>query len=290
MSRPIHVSRLVPHPANVREHLGDLTDLTASIRAQGILQPLVAEPRADGKYTILAGHRRLAAAKRAGMEMVPVVIRKATGDGAKAIEIMLVENCQRRDLGPIEKAEAMGALRERGYTMSAIARAIGMTTSTVSRYLTYLDLDEGSRERVRAGTVGAGHAIKEVRRTRKAQRGGPTGRPTVTADPWFTLRHSLARAAQAMCGHTTRPMVGNVACGQCWEQAIRDDALQPPDEPAERERTTTRQERMQVVAGLRMLDGPDPRPGFTTAREAAERLGVTPRTIERYKRDLAGAV
>lgn len=289
MARPVHVSRLVPHPANVREHLGDLTDLTASIRAQGILQPLVAEPRDDGKYTVLAGHRRLAAAKRAGMEMVPVVIRRATADTAKALEIMLVENCQRRDLGPIEKAEAMGALRERGYTMSAIARAIGMTTSTVSHYLAYLDLDESSRERVRNGTVKGGEALKAVRRTRQAARGGTTGRPVHTAPPWFTDRHPLARAARSMCGHSGRPMVGNVACGQCWERAIRDDAAEPPDEPMDPGLPSPRQERMEIVAGLRLATGPVPKPGEVTARQAGEMVGVSPRTVERYKRDLAGA-
>lgn len=288
-ARPVHVSRLVSHPANIRHDLGDLTDLTASIRAQGILQPLVAEPRPDGKYTVLAGHRRLAAARRAGLEMVPVTVRRAASDTAKAIEVMLVENCQRRDLGPIEKAEAMGELRDRGYTMTAIAQAIGMTVSTVSGYLAYLDMDEGSRERVRNGTVKSGDALKAIRRTRKARGAHGGGRPVHVERPWFGDRHPLARAARALCHHTNRAVVGGVACGQCWERAIRDDAAEPPDEPEPLERFTKRDERMAMIAGLNMADGPTPKPGQVTAAEAAERVGVSPRTIERYKRDLAGA-
>jgi ParB family chromosome partitioning protein len=290
MARPIHVSRLVGHPANIRHNLGDLADLTASIRAQGILQPLLAEPRPDGKYTILAGHRRLAAAKQAGLEMVPVTVRRAATDQAKAIEVMLVENCQRRDLGPIEKAEAMGVLRDRGYTVTAIARAIGLAPSTVSATLALLDLDEASRERVRDGTVKAGDALKAVRRTRRAG-GGRTGRPVHTAPAHFTGRHPLARSAQAMCSHNTRPVVGGVACGQCWEAAIREDAAMLPEEPETVAAPTRRQERMAAAAELRLHDSGDavPPPGVLTAAMAAERLGVSPRTIARYKHDLAGA-
>lgn len=294
-TRPIHLSRLVPHPDNVRENLGDLTELAASIRSQGIIQPIVAEPRPDGKtYTIIAGHRRHAAAKLARLDMVPVTIRPATGSAAKAIELMLVENCQRRNLGPIEKAEAMGALRERGYSASAIARAIGLTPSTVSNYLAMLELDDETRERVREGQVQAGHAMKAIRHarrsTRKAKGLPKTGRPVQAERPWFTDRHALASTARAMCGHTSRPMVGNVACGQCWEQAIREDKPEPED--AGPERFSVRDERLQMLASMRLHDGNDqPPPGILTSAQAAEQLGVTKRTIERYKADLrmAGA-
>lgn len=253
-ARPIHVSRLHPHPGNVRGDLGDLTELAASIRAQGIIQPLVAEPRPDGKsYTIIAGHRRYAAEK-AGLSIVPVIVRRATGNAAKAIEVMLVENCQRRDLGPIEKAEAMDALRDRGYTASAIARAIGLTPSTVSNYLAMLEVDEETREHVRAGQVQAGHALQAVRQVRRASRasvGTPrAGRPARAERPWFTGRYPLAAAARASCHHTARPMVGNVACGQCWEQAIRDDASTPGREPDKAERPpTAQQEHMAILVG-----------------------------------------
>lgn len=289
----VHVSRIDPHPENIRRDLGDLGELADSIRVQGILQPLVVQ-RAGARYQLLAGHRRLEAAKRLRLETVPVVIRPAAlGDqSARALEVMLVENCQRRDLGPVEKAEAMGALRDHGMTAVAIARRIGLHPATVSHFLALLDLDDATRARVTAGTITVTDAIRAVRRNRRAARGGATGRKAHAEPAWLSGRHRLARAARALCdqlGHADRPMVGAVACGQCWEQVIRDDQDERRDQsdPGP-ERLTARQERIQVIAGLRMHHGPDPSsPGHVTAREAAERLGVTPRTIERYKRDLA---
>ena len=274
----IHISRLVPHPGNVRKDTGDISELAASIRAHGILQPLVVQPHPQrrGSYLVLAGHRRLAAAKAARLEMVPVVVRQLA-QPVKAIEIMLVENCQRSDLSPVEKAEAMGRLREHGYTATAIARATGLAISTVSYYLSLLDLDESSRAAIKAGTVQVGQAIKAVRKQRKVARGGTTGRPVHTSPPWFTSGHKLAADARSLCDHTSRPVIGNTACGQCWEQAIRDDErerlnAEPEPEP---ERFTARQERMQLLASMRLHTGSDPcPPGYITAREAAERLGV----------------
>ena len=111
----LHVLRIDPHPANVRASLGDLTELAASIEAHGILQPIVVQPnpRKHGNFVVLGGHRRLAAAKLAGLEKVPVVIHELAGRD-KAIAVMLVENCKRADLKPMEKAEAMGELRDHG--------------------------------------------------------------------------------------------------------------------------------------------------------------------------------
>jgi ParB family chromosome partitioning protein len=287
----IHVSRLVPHPGNIRQDTGDAGELAASVRAHGILQPLVVQPHPQrpGSYLVLAGHRRLEAAKAARLETVPVTIRAGV-DAAKAIEIMLVENCQRSDLTNVEKAEAMGRLRDRGYTATAIARATGLSISMISSYLALLELDEGTREQMKAGNVQWGDAIKAVRRQRKAARGSRApqpGRRVQVSPPWFTTRHRLADYARGLCEHTTRPMVGTVACGQCWEQAIRDDENESPDEPGTAERLSVRQERIELLAEMRLHTGSDPcPPGAVTARQAAERLGVTARTVERYKADL----
>ncbi|MQY07239.1 ParB/RepB/Spo0J family partition protein [Actinomadura macrotermitis] len=115
----LDASLIHPHPANVREDLGDLTELIDSIRANGLLQPLVVRPHPtrDGHFELLAGHRRHAAALQAGRhgERLPVVVRHGVNDDGRAIEVMLIENCQRRELTPMEKAEALGALVNRGY-------------------------------------------------------------------------------------------------------------------------------------------------------------------------------
>lgn len=300
MAEHLPISRLREHPANVRENLGDLEELAASIRSHGILQPVVVQPNAaePGTFLILAGHRRSEAARLAGLSTVPVTIRAAAD--AKAIEIMLIENCQRSDLGPMEKAEAMGKLRRRGMSAADISRSIGLTQSTVSYYLSLLDLDDSSRELVRDGRVSAADAVGAVRATRRHARPDRNGGGAKAEAEHFGHWHPLADKARLRCqlaGHTApkygRDHLGKgskVACGECWEYAVRADERGerlPSDEPA----PSAREERMRVIADLPMHRSSDPIPsaGHVAARDAAERLGVTKRTIERYKADLAKA-
>jgi ParB family transcriptional regulator, chromosome partitioning protein len=230
-----HIARVVPHPGNIRDELGDLTELANSIRAHGILQPLVVRPHPQrpGCFAIIAGHRRHAAAKLAGLDEVPITI--VQGAGTRDVEIMLVENCQRSDLTAVEKAEAMGLLRRRGYTATRIAQATGLAISTISYYLSLLDLDEASRARVASGTVQVGEAIGAIRHARQATRraaGKPPRQVSVTEEH-FSYRHPLADEARLRCdlaGHTGRKYgqdrsrtEGKVACGECWEAVIRAD-------------------------------------------------------------------
>ncbi|WP_433225480.1 ParB/RepB/Spo0J family partition protein [Actinomadura formosensis] len=225
----VSTERIHPHPANIREDLGeDLGDLARSIASQGILQPLVVQPHPArrGEYRILAGHRRFDAAQLAGLNVVPVIVRHGVDD-AQALQLMLVENCQRRELNAMERAEALGALINRGMTQQQIAAETGKSISWVSYYLSLLDLDEGSREKVRSGELGVTHAIDAVRRTRAKVRKKSGGRADFTWEPdYLTRAHPLAKRAKGLCdarGHTMRRRIGDVACGQCWESAIRID-------------------------------------------------------------------
>jgi ParB family chromosome partitioning protein len=227
-SRLIHVSRIHPHPGNIREDLGDIADMAASVRIHGILQPLIVEihPELPACYQLLAGHRRLAAAKAAGLDQVPVMIRTAATGQPE--ELMLVENCQRQDLNPMDKAEAMGELRRKGYTAARIARSVGLSDATVGYYLALLDLDATSQEAIRRGDLSASNAVTAVREVRKRAR-AKEGRPAV-GPVWepdhFTSTHPLARKARAMCEareHSLRRRLGKTACGECWETVIRRD-------------------------------------------------------------------
>jgi ParB family chromosome partitioning protein len=231
MTDHVHISRLREHPANIRDDLGDLAEMAASIAAQGILQPLVVQPDPDdpGAYQVIAGHRRLAAARLTRVQQIPVTVRQPRGPGtAAAVEMMLVENCMRRDLGPVEKAEAMGALRNHGLSAAAIARSTGLSDATVGYYLSLLDLDDDARKQVRDGRIPVGEAIAAVRRVRarqRATRGRPRQGPVWEPDH-LDARHPLARKANTMCDarkHTMRRRIGKVACGECWETVIRED-------------------------------------------------------------------
>lgn len=225
----LHVSRIRPHPGNVRGDLGDLAGLVASIRAHGILQPIVVEdrPLSSGQFQIVAGHRRYEAAKKAGLDMVPVIFAKAAAD-TEPEELMLVENLQRADLNPIDKARAFGKLRRKGYTVARICASVGVSDATVYTYLALLDLDAASQEKVRSGQVSASDAVAGIRRLRK-QRRTREGKPAVGPE-WepdhFTSQHPLAKRARALCEareHSMRRRVGKTACGQCWETVIRAD-------------------------------------------------------------------
>lgn len=159
--RPIEVpiDAIRPNPHQPRQQFRDdeLEGLAGSIRANGILQPLVARKDADGKYTLIAGERRLRAARRAGLESVPVVIRDS-GDDKLLIEA-LIENIQRDDLGAIETGEAFRDLiRQYGQTQAEIAQRVGKPRSTIANYLRLLELPEEVRALISSGSIEFGHA------------------------------------------------------------------------------------------------------------------------------------
>ena len=144
---------LRPNPLNPRGELDPtgIDELAASIAAHaaqgGILQPLLVTP--DG--TVVAGHRRLAAARRAGLIDVPVVVRALSP--VEALELALIENLQRADLTPVEEARAYQHLVAAGATLASIARRVGVPASRVRERLSLLDLDQRVRERVHRGEL-----------------------------------------------------------------------------------------------------------------------------------------
>lgn len=230
----LSVRAIEPHPGNIRGELGELDEMAASIRQHGILQPLVVQrhPGSPGRYRMLTGHRRLAAAQIAGLTAVPVVIRGEV-DVNVATEVMLVENCHRADLNPVEKARAFAKLRDHGYTQTKIAERTGLSAQTISHFLALMDLDDATQELVRTGQLGVGDALAAVRRTRAASKWKSGGRPSERSwEPdYLSASHRLAKKARARCDardHGMRRRVGKTACGQCWEIVIREDATGVP--------------------------------------------------------------
>jgi ParB family transcriptional regulator, chromosome partitioning protein len=229
----LHISALHPHPANIRQDLGDVTELAASIRAQGILQNLtvVPHPTRSGHYLVTDGNRRLKAARQARQELIPCVIRRDELSPSDVTAIMVVTGFHQKRLTPIEKAEALGKLAKT-HNQAQIAFMTGLAPSTISRYLQLLELDETTRHRIQMGRVTVGDALAAVKRTRKhaRPRGTQVGRPPVVEPRHFTRGHPLADRARAVCDHSQRYKLGGVACGQCWENVIRADSR--PPEPA----------------------------------------------------------
>lgn len=130
----IGVGCLHPHPSNPRRDVGDVTELADSIKAQGIKQNLLVVPQdAQGEYTVIIGHRRLAAAKLAGLTEVPCKIERL--DARQQLELMIVENSQRSDLKPIEEADAYQGLLDLGATRKDIAEKTGRSRAYVGERL-----------------------------------------------------------------------------------------------------------------------------------------------------------
>jgi len=155
------VGSLRPNRFQPRTHFDEtaIEELAESIRAQGVIQPLVVARDLQGEgYVIVAGERRWRASRRAGLENVPVVVREVADD-RELLELALVENLQRSDLNPLEEAEAYQALQEKfSLSQEDIATRVGKARTTVTNALRLLRLPEEVRDLLRAGHLSAGQA------------------------------------------------------------------------------------------------------------------------------------
>lgn len=149
------VEYLIPHPQNPRKELGDLTELTKNIKENGIYQNLTVVPvnenkkGEDPRYMVLIGHRRLAAAKAAGLKEVPCVIKRNT-DEREQLQIMLEENMQRTDLTIYEQAQGFQQLLDFGVDIEIISQKSGFSKTTIRRRLEIAKLDQRKLKEVSA--------------------------------------------------------------------------------------------------------------------------------------------
>ncbi|MBE0589251.1 MAG: chromosome partitioning protein ParB [Betaproteobacteria bacterium HGW-Betaproteobacteria-9] len=157
------LTELVPGVYQPRTHMdeGALYELAESIKAQGIMQPILVRKLADGpnagKYEIIAGERRFRASRLAGLDSVPVLVRDVPNESAAAMA--LIENIQREDLNPLEEAQGLQRLvKEFGLTHEQAAQAVGRSRSAASNLLRLLQLAEPVQTMLMAGDLDMGHA------------------------------------------------------------------------------------------------------------------------------------
>ena len=153
------VDLLKPNPSQPRRNFDDaeLRELADSIAEHGIISPIIAVEAADGAYTIIAGERRVRAAKLAGLSQVPAIIRKYTG--REQIEVSLIENIQRSGLNPIEEASAYKNLMDfSNLSQEELAARVGKNRSTVANALRLLKLSADIQKSLEEGNINSGHA------------------------------------------------------------------------------------------------------------------------------------
>ena len=157
--RQIPIDQLQRGKYQPRTHMNPeaLEELAASIKAQGVVQPIVARPLVGGNYEIIAGERRWRAAQLAGLETIPAVVRKIPDEAA--IAIALIENIQRENLNPVEEANALTRLiSEFHMTHQQVAEAVGRSRAAVTNLLRLLTLNSDVRELLDSGKMDMGHA------------------------------------------------------------------------------------------------------------------------------------
>jgi ParB family chromosome partitioning protein len=154
----VPIDRIEANPNQPRKSFdsSSLAELTASIKASGIIQPVVVRRQGD-RFQLIVGERRWRAARQAGLERIPAIVREVSD--AESLELALVENLLREDLNPIEEAEAyQRLLAQFGWTQEALAQRIGRDRSSVANSLRLLKLPPSIQEDLRAGRLTMGHA------------------------------------------------------------------------------------------------------------------------------------
>jgi len=157
--RRLPIDRIDPNPRQPRTNFDDdqLQELAASLRTSGVLQPIIVRPKSDGRFEVVAGERRLRAASMVPLAEIPAVVRHVTD--SEAVEIALIENLQREDLKPLERARAYEQyLASFGGTPETLADRLGESRSNIANYLRLLRLPDEVRELLDTSQLEMGHA------------------------------------------------------------------------------------------------------------------------------------
>ncbi|HET8862389.1 MAG TPA: ParB/RepB/Spo0J family partition protein [Solirubrobacterales bacterium] len=218
--RELPVELIKPNPKQPRTNFDAdaLAGLASSIESSGVVQPLLVRPLHDGSYELIAGERRWRAARQAGLEKVPAVVRDP--EHAERLQVALIENMVREDLNPVEEARACAALVEDlGLSKEELARRVGRSRPAVSNLIRLLDLPDEALELLESGELSEGHGRallglsgNDVRRrlARDAVDGGWSVRET---------ENRVKLASQPKPRRATRSSIGSEE-----EAAMRDAA------------------------------------------------------------------
>ena len=168
VGRMIPVEDLKPNPHQPRQELGDISELVASIREKGILEPILVRP-AGGRFEIIAGERRYRAACEAGLDELPCIVR-SVGD-AEMMELALIENLQRQDLTAFEEADGLHALAaQHGYTHEEMAEKLGKSRTAVTETLSLASMPDSVRELCRRADIASKSLLLQVVRQSNIER------------------------------------------------------------------------------------------------------------------------
>jgi ParB family chromosome partitioning protein len=152
IGRMLDIDRIEPNPHQPRRHFGDLSEMVASIKEKGILEPILVRAMDGGKFVIIAGERRYQASKIAGLRHVPCI--EVDVDNRGMLEISLIENLQRKDLTPFEEAAAIQRLCDQfRYTHEEIARKLGKSRTVITEALSLNRMPEAVQERCRQADI-----------------------------------------------------------------------------------------------------------------------------------------
>jgi ParB family chromosome partitioning protein len=160
VGRLVPIEDIKPNPKQPRQTLGDLAELTSSIREKGVLEPILVRP-VGGRYEIIAGERRYRAAVEAGLSEMPCVIREASD--AEMMELALVENLQRKDLSPFEEAEGLRTLAETfGYTHERMAEKLGKSRTSITETLSLTTMPAEVRQLCRLADIQSKSTLLQI--------------------------------------------------------------------------------------------------------------------------------
>lgn len=152
IGRLIPIEDIEPNPGQPRRTLGELAELTASIREKGVLEPILVRSLTKGRYQIIAGERRYRAAIEAGVAEMPCIIRDSSD--VETMELALIENLQRKDLTPFEEADGLKSLAEaHGYTHEKMAEKLGRSRTSITEVLALAAMPEDVRQICRLADI-----------------------------------------------------------------------------------------------------------------------------------------